>query len=810
MKNRKYVLFGLVVSVLITVLCINSKAVHAAVDSCTWTGASDDSITNSANWTGCDNTHTPQTGDTLVFPQSASHKAIVIDGINFSPRFIQITGTGYSLNRSGGNNDALTLDGASIGLTSTEDASMNIPIVFGGTTTNAFNWAAAGKNVTFTFGTTLDLSGRMEVGSSGKPGVFRFNNTIVGSAGSVVTTNGATLMVHDNSFSASLVGAESGATYQCLSEDCFGNASNHIYMGGGLVQIDTASTYTNDIETSSPTSNDSGLILGSNVNLSGNIAVHDGLTLALADSNTISGDIAIDDGSVLRVIGSSPDISYADFSGVISGDGGITYENCFVNVSNTNTYTGETTVSGLGEGTVLDATNTASLGSENGGTTVEAGGSLEINNGSTPWSFLEPLTLEGEGNNSNGGYYTAALINNNNYTGYFGTITLAGDTTIANNGPQLLVFAGRITGTGDLTFTGTNGNGIGLATSSSNNDFSGKTTVDHTRLFLNGNVNRIQIPHDLTVIGGSEEGLVQVDAQEQINNSAHITLTKGAEMGRLTISSGITETVGMISGDGEIRLNQGSLRVGASGASGEFDGHLFGSTGSTLMKFGTGSWKFNGYNDLTSGAGYADIEVAEGKFIANAADVSLELSHFSVDGGTLGGINIVGPVNASSGSIAPGNSPGCLYPAGNVSISSATSFDVQLNGSTVCNQYDQLSLSGTLTLTNPTLNISLGYTPSAGTVFTIARAASLTGTFANIPNNTIMNINGVKMRVNYNSTDITLTVLSSDTSAPVNTISAILAGTGQDRKVFTLVGILMVIPGVLNAVHVARKRKSKQ
>lgn len=75
-------------------LLTGGKPVHAAADTCTWTGSGGDSnITTAGNWTGCDNGTVPENGDSVTFPNGPSNKTVTID----APReFVAVTFSGDS------------------------------------------------------------------------------------------------------------------------------------------------------------------------------------------------------------------------------------------------------------------------------------------------------------------------------------------------------------------------------------------------------------------------------------------------------------------------------------------------------------------------------------------------------------------------------------------------------------------------------------------------------------------------------------------------------------------------------------------
>ena len=83
--------------------------------------------------------------------------------------------------------------------------------------------------------------------------------------------------------------------------------------------------------------------------------------------------------------------------------------------------------------------------------------------------------------------------------------------------------------------------------------------------------------------------------------------------------------------------------------------------------------------------------------------------------------------NASSGHVAPGNSPGCQTFSNGFTTSGA--LDIEINGkTTACTDYDRITVTGTATLSD-TLNVTIGYTPVDGDSVTIIVATSLSGTF---------------------------------------------------------------------------------
>ena len=130
-------------------------------------------------------------------------------------------------------------------------------------------------------------------------------------------------------------------------------------------------------------------------------------------------------------------------------------------------------------------------------------------------------------------------------------------------------------------------------------------------------------------------------------------------------------------------------------------------------------------------------------------------------GSTLEGIGMVsGTVSVQAGGdLAPGDagdSSGILNTA-NMTLNSGANFDVDLNGTTAGTQYDQLNATGTVNLAGATLNLFGHFTPVTGDVFTIVQAASITGTFNGLAQNSIIPSNGRSLKVSYTANTVTLT-----------------------------------------------------
>jgi len=142
--------------------------------------------------------------------------------------------------------------------------------------------------------------------------------------------------------------------------------------------------------------------------------------------------------------------------------------------------------------------------------------------------------------------------------------------------------------------------------------------------------------------------------------------------------------------------------------------------------------------------------------------------------GTLAGLNVL-----PGGTVAPGTSPGILN-AGPTAISG--NLVIELGGTTVGSEYDQLNVNGTVNLIDATLRISYlnGFSPASGAVFTIINndgQDAVAGEFANLAEGTEFNVEGVTYKISYvggDGNDVTLTVVGGAVTAPNTGVQSII------------------------------------
>jgi autotransporter-associated beta strand protein len=497
---------------------------------------------------------------------------------------------------------------------------------------------------------------------------------------------------------ASAYDINSGSTYQASHL-----GSNPTFKGGTLV-LDTSTTISSNFDVQNYTTNtidisgnavtlsgaftDNGPLTftdsvgGGNVTLtssgnaySGTTTINSGALVSLSGSGIISSStdvtvngtldisattsgasiVALDGSGVVNLGSQNLTItnSNSNFSGVISGSGGLILTAGFQELSGTNTYTGGTTING-GTLEVGDATTNGSIIGN-----VADAGTLEFNRSDTV-SFGG--TISGKGNLTQLGVGETILTETNSYTGTttitYGTLALSGSGSIASSssmvangvfdisatsgasvqslagsgtvqlGSETLTvtnasgtFSGVIAGDGGLTVSG------GTETLTGSNTYTGPTIVTGGTLAFGESSMGYNIADSGTVAfnstlaiamsgvvsgtGGlaqSGNGVTTISVAQTYTGPTTISAGTLALSGNGSVSSSsgvavtgafdISATGGTsivsLSGNGNVVLGQQSLTI--TDASGTFSGVISGSGGLTLVG---GQESLTGKNNFT-------------------------------------------------------------------------------------------------------------------------------------------------------------------------------------------------------------------
>jgi fibronectin-binding autotransporter adhesin len=454
---------------------------------------------------------------------------------------------------------------------------------------------------------------------------------------------------------------------------------------------------------------------------------------ATSGNLSFGGNIA--NGGFLLTIGGGSNTSA---SGIISGTGGLTKSGAgTLTLTGANSYTGATLISA---GVLNIQTNTG-LGTAAGGTTVNSGAALQIQNSITVGN--EALTLNGSGIANDG-----ALRNISGTNSMSGAITLGSATTIGSDAGTLTLsgalnnagFLLTETGAGNLTMSGVisgaggltmNGSGTLILSGASANTYSGTTTVNSGVLALNKTAAINALAGSLVVgdnVSASGSATVRLLAANQLPDTTAVTLNSSGvldwngfidKVGATTLYSGDTSGASIITGAGAIHFT-GTLTLGVSGTG------AFGATIAGNLVDG-GAIRTIFVNDGAADADLTISAVVQGSkgYIKDGAG-RLVLSGVNTDSGAF--TISAGPLQIQNVDAISSNSGVTVSSGGALEFAGGHTFNpvpVTLNGSGVGGTGAILNVSGTNSFAGA-LTIA-----SATTFGSDSGSLTLSDTFAN-------------------------------------------------------------------------------
>jgi autotransporter-associated beta strand protein len=488
-------------------------------------------------------------------------------------------------------------------------------------------------------------------------------------------------------------------------------------------------------------------------------------------------------GGAISVSNAATTLILAGLINDLSGPGELTKSGAGkLTLTNTNTYTGTTTVSGgtLSGNSIADQGVNSAFGRgnfaiSNGALLQYTGGTASTNRAITLGSgggqivTNSPLTLsglvEGSGGLTTHASPLAPIVLTNPDNSYEGPTnirqaTLRGNS-IADAGVNSAFGRGNfIMGLNFATlyYDGPSASTNRTITLSGDDSFGGTIFVAQPGVVLTL-TGVISGPGDL-VIGGS--GVVRLDASNtygsdtfSVGGYTHIdgsTLRLGNHeripdrsavyvdsfTGDATFDlNNFNETIGSLAGDATVTLGSGNLTTGGNGQSTTFSGVISGSGG--LTKQGSGTMTLTGVNTYTGGTTINGGKLTVSGSILGSVTVN--------SGGTFGGSTTVSGNVTGGGRVAPGNSPGILIIDGDYTQTASSALEIEVGGrdldGTPGVDFDQVQVGGAAALAGllevPIVN---GYVPALNDQVTFLTAqGGVTGVFNSLVSPNLATVN---------------------------------------------------------------------
>jgi autotransporter-associated beta strand protein len=496
----------------------------------------------------------------------------------------------------------------------------------------------------------------------------------------------------------------------------------------------------------------------------------------VAGTNTLNCSIALTLTNTAMSVGTNSALA---LSGALTGTGGLAkigIGQLTLSGTNENTYSGPTTVApgllllnkpagtnAIAGPLVLSGTAKLLLNdqiADSTSITLNSGGTLDLNSKS---DTVGPLTL-------NGGLITTlsgtlfmngdAVVNGDAaISGNLGLGAVTRSLDFSNATADLIVGA-HISGSGGLTK-----NGSGQLTLGNSNSFSGPLTINSGTLKINH-------PFALGSTNGATliESNANITLLEDIGFEPLILNSTGDPLANFGAVLAVPSSAGIsVSWAGNVTLAQNSPIYVGGGSALALSGAISGP--GELLKVGSGKLTLSGNNIYNN-----ETHVNAGTLLVNGVQ---PLSSVIVSNSTLGGTGTVGTIVViTNGTVSPGASPGILN-SSNVTFNPLTHFAVELNGTNQVSDYDQLNVTGSVTL-DGTLTGSVGFIPDIGSTFTIINndgTDAIQGGFQGLGEGAIFSLGGFQFQISYQggigSNDVVLTHLA----APPSQISSLVTVT---------------------------------
>lgn len=570
-----------------------------------------------------------------------------------------------------------------------------------GASTNVGNvTVASGVSVTFTsIGSTYATGGAVRTIDVGSGGLFDLNgNSFSTAVGTGLIKDGAGVFgTGAGAFTGGFT-LNAGTVIARGTTGLGSGATNTLVLNGGTI----ASNATRSFDS---TRFGGGITIGGNVQF-GELATV--VSIASSSANlSFANNVSL--GSANRTL-TQGNNGTNTFSAVISntGTGGITFaanantDGRFEITNAANTFTGPINVNG-GE---VRFTADGSLGNATNDIVIDGGRFSKASDATTVTLGVGRDILVGDGAGTGiSSPGTGILIYNN---------------AIANKSGETGSWAKQGGGTLELG---------GVST------YTGSTAINNGIVKLTTGNDRLPTGTVVSLGQAASTNLGTLDLNARNQQLAGLVSTTGtnATASNNTVTSATAATLTL---DGSATYNYGD---GTNANSGVITGAI------SLVKNGSGTQTLGDTNTYTG-----TTTVNNGTLVINGS-VSTSVTTVN-NGGTLGGAGTVGTLTVKSGGfLAPGNSPGILN-VGSTTLEAGSTLGIELDGTSVGTGYDQVNVTGTLTLAG-LLSVTMGFTPANDALFFILTNDSteaISGTFSNAAvNEEVYTLGGQAFRISY-------------------------------------------------------------
>ena len=573
----------------------------------------------------------------------------------------------------------------------------------GGTSSGSVNVGnitlASGVTVNFTAASGTIATSATRTIDVGSGALLDFNAQVMSTAaGTGFIKNGAGVL-------ATVGGGYSGGftlnagTIIARGVDAMGaNASNVLTLNGGVVASNATRSFAN-------TKFGGGIVIGGNVQF-GELATV--VSLASSTANlSFANNVSL--GSAVRTF-TQGNNGTQTFSGIVSNtSGGITFaanastDGRFDFTNTANTFTGDVNING-GE---VRFTADGSLGNAANDIILD-GGRFGIASGATVTLGAGRQIFVGDGIGT--GISAPGATGVLTYNGVIAN--KSGETgSWAKQGQGTLILSGASTYTGNTAIN----NGIVQLTAA--NDRLPTGTVVSIGQSASANLGTLNL-------NGFNQRIAGLNSTTGSNATANNNTVTSTAAATLTIGGSGNYSYG----DGT-NANSGVIARAIS-----------------LVKEGSGTQTLGDTNTYTG-----TTTVSAGKLVIDGS-ISTSITTVS-SGGTLGGVGTVGAITVNSGgTLAPGNSPGILN-SGNTTLELGSTLGIEIDGASLATGYDQLNVTGTVSLAG-LLSITMGsFTPAVGDLFFILAndgTDDISGVFSNAAvNGSTYSLDGQDFMISY-------------------------------------------------------------